>query len=344
MQQATLIYNPRAGQLQLAGTVELLADLWRARGWAVDIRPTQRPGHAAQLARQAAEAGEQLVLAAGGDGTLGEVANGLAGSETILAPLPVGTANSFARELHLPLPGLLNRHKLLTIADTLLSGRVQRIDLGWTPLREAPSANGNHSAGRHWLLWAGSGADGFVVEQVEPRPTWSKRLGRVGYTLQGLSVLHRLPGMRATVEIDGQRYEGNFLLVVVCNSRRYAGSIDLNPAAKMDDGLFEVWLFQGERGDSLLDTAARIGRLFHYVAQTTLGRHYREPGMSMVRGRRVTIHTEPSLPFQTDGERTGWTPFSCEVRPGTLRLLVPDTAPAELFEHGGERLFSRLQS
>jgi YegS/Rv2252/BmrU family lipid kinase len=335
MQRATLIYNPRAGQLNLAGAIELFADLCRARGWAVQIRPTQGPGHATQLALQAAQAGDHLVLAAGGDGTLGEIANGLAGTETILAPVPVGTANSFARELRLPLPGLLNRHKLLATAEALMSGRVQRIDLGWSRADEGFDGD---AEGRHWLLWAGSGADGFVVEYVEPRPTWSKRLGRVGYTLQGLTVLHRLPGMRATVEVDGQRYEGNFLLVIASNSRRYAGTILLNPQAKLDDGLFEVWLFQDQRGDSLLDASARAGRLLRYAAQAVLGRHYQEPGMLMVRGRQMTIHTEPPMPFQTDGELGGWTPFTCQIRPGALRLLVPDTAPADLFEKQGKRL------
>jgi YegS/Rv2252/BmrU family lipid kinase len=335
MQRATLIYNPRAGQFNLAGAIELFADLWRARGWAVQIQPTESPGHATQLAHQAAQNGEHLVLAAGGDGTLGETANGLVGSETILAPVPVGTANSFARELCLPLPGLLNRHKLLATAEALLSGRVHDIDLGWTQLNET---NTGHAHGRHWLLWAGSGADGFVVENVEPRPTWSKRLGRAGYTLQGLTLLHRLPGMRAMVNVDGQVYEGNFLLVIVSNSRLYASAILLNPEGKIDDGLFEVWLFQGERGDSLMDAAARAGRLLRYATQAMLGRHYQEPGMLMVRGRQVTIHTEPAMPFQADGEPAGWTPFTCQIKPGALRLLVPNTAPADLFEKQGRRL------
>lgn len=330
MQQATLIYNPRAGQLNVADAMELVADLWRTHGWAVQITPTQGPGDTTQLARRAAEDGVHLVLAAGGDGTLGEVANGLAGSETILAPLPVGTANSFARELNMPLPGLFNRHNLLNAANALLNGRVHQIDLGWTQTSQ--------TTGLHWLLWGGSGTDGFVVEHVEPRPTWSKRLGRVGYTLQGLSVLPRLPGMRATVAIDGQLYEGNFLLAIVCNCRHYAGTMLLNPEAKIDDGVFEVWIFQGEQGDSILNTAARVSRLFRYVAQILLSRHYREPGMFMVRGRQVTIHSEPSMPVQTDGERSGWTPFTCEVRPNALRLLVPNTAPADLFVQAGALL------
>ena len=87
----------------------LIADFWRSQDWQVDIKPTEAAGHATVLAREASIAGHHMVIAAGGDGTLGEVTNGLAGSPTIMAPLPAGTANSFAKELLMPRPGLLNK-------------------------------------------------------------------------------------------------------------------------------------------------------------------------------------------------------------------------------------------
>ena len=179
MKRATLIFNPRAGQLNMAAKVEPVADYWREHGWRVTLRPTEAPGHATELARRAADAGEHVVLAAGGDGTMGQVANGLAGSETILAPLPVGTANALGRELRLPRPQLLDPNAPLVAAEALLAGRVQAIDL--TQVR-------NQTAEGHALLWAGVGADGFLVQQLEPRPTWSKRLGPLGYSIQALTV------------------------------------------------------------------------------------------------------------------------------------------------------------
>lgn len=173
MLQATLIYNPLAGPVSLAATLDLVADFWRERGWEVTVRPTEAPGHATTLAQEAAAAGHRLVLAAGGDGTLGEVANGLVGAETALAPLPVGTANSFAKELRLPLPGLWTRYRLLQACEALAAGKVQQMDVGYQ--RPQPDSHeGDH--GRYWLLWAGTGADGFVVNEVEPRPKWSKML------------------------------------------------------------------------------------------------------------------------------------------------------------------------
>ncbi len=182
----------------------LVADLWQARGWQVDIQPTQAAGHATALAKTAVTAGSQGVIAAGGDGTLGEVANGLAKTETIMAPLPVGTANSFARELNLPLPHFRGGHQLLKAADVLLNGRIQNMDLGYSI-----DAEGN---GRYWLLWAGAGADGYLVEHIEPRPKWSKILGRVGYMIQGIALSTRIPTFFAKVEIDGRFYEDHYLL------------------------------------------------------------------------------------------------------------------------------------
>ncbi|VAW37646.1 hypothetical protein MNBD_CHLOROFLEXI01-4625, partial [hydrothermal vent metagenome] len=245
----------------------LVADLWQARGWQVDIQPTQAAGHATTLAKTAVSNGSQVVIAAGGDGTLSEVANGLAHTACIMAPLPVGTANSFARELKLPLPLFRGKHQLLKAADLLLNGRIQQMDLGYST-----DATGN---GRYWLLWAGAGVDGYLVEHIEPRPKWSKKLGRLGYMLQGIALTARFPTASAKVEIDGRLYEDHYLLTLISNCRLYAGGgLTISPQAKLDDGLFEVWLFQGKH----------IGKMFQYGALMKAGRRD-FPGMTMVNGR-----------------------------------------------------------
>lgn len=298
----------------------LVADLWQARGWRVHIQPTQAPGHATELAQQAAAAGSHIVIAAGGDGTLGEVANGLAETDTILAPLPIGTANSFARELNLPLPLFRGKHQLLKAADLLLNGRIQRMDLGFIK-----NGTGN---GRYWLLWAGTGADGYLVEHIEPRPKWSKKLGRFGYMLQGIALTARFPSITASIDIDGRRYEDHYLLTLVSNCRLYAGGgLTISPQAKLDDGLFEIWLFRGKH----------IAKMFQYGALMKLGQRA-FPGMEMVSGRSITIHTTPSMPCQADGEPGGHTPLVCQIKPGALRLLVPASAPNDLFEQAGTPL------
>lgn len=312
-----MIYNPLAGPANLAGTIQQAAKRWRARGWQITIRPTQAAGHATQLAKQAAAANHRVVIAAGGDGTLAEVANGLVDTQTAMAPLPMGTGNSFGRELHLPAPSLLDPYPLLQSAELLLNGRIQKMDVGVLP------------NGRFWLLWAGVGADSYVVEKIEPRPKWSKRLGRIGYALQCMAAAPGFGAVHATAHIDGKTVDGKFVLAIICNCRLYAGGlIDLNPQAKLDDGLMELWLFRGQTVD----------KVFHHLFQAMRGQHIHDPDVIMERGRSFTIHTEPRMPYQTDGDRAGKIPLSCQVKPGALLLLVPPTTPDSLFSQPGQSL------
>lgn len=327
MPTATLIYNPRAGRLTLTTSLELVASVWQSAGWTVTFSPTAGPGDAARIAAAAAQAGEDVVLAAGGDGTLGEVADGLAGSQTILAPIPAGTANALAQELSLPRPQILDPRSMVKAANALLNGRVQSVDLGLTS-----TAAGS----RHWLLWSGVGADAFLVDRLEPRPTWSKRLGAVGYSLQAAAQLHQLPAMHAVVEVDGYRVEDEFLLILISNARRYAGGlVILNSDGLLDDAVLEVWLFRaGETADKL-PQGERLVRMATYMAAAKLGRQDLAQGMNLIPGRHVVVETAPSMPCHTDGESLGQTPLVCELRPQALRLLVPQSTPHNLFLEPG---------
>ena len=329
MKNATLIYNPRAGQLNTTAKVEAAAAFWRTQGWQVTMQPTMAPGHAKELAQQAAESGVDVVLAAGGDGTLGQVADGLAGSETILAPLPIGTANALARELRLPRPQLLDPNAPVLASELLLDGRVQWVDLSYVQ---------NRTSASHALLWTGIGADGYLVQQLEPRPAWSKRLGPVGYSIQALTVLHRLPAMRAAVQVDNQTIEGDWLLIVISNCRLYAGGfLQLSSDALFDDGYFEVWLFRAGEFSTRLVTP-RVGLMARYLTGMGLNLQNWDPGVISLVGRRVVVETQPSMPYQTDGDWVGNTPLTCEIRPGALRLLVPRDAPRSLFVKPGRPL------
>jgi diacylglycerol kinase (ATP) len=326
MKRATLIYNPRAGQLNIEPKIEPVVEFWRREGWQIDVQASQAPGHATELARRAADAGATLVLAAGGDGTMSQVANGLAGSETILAPLPVGTANALARELRLPRPQMLDPKVPLQASKCLLAGIVHQIDLTYV---QSQTQSGLA------LLWTGIGADGFLVQQLEPRPTWSKRLGPVGFSIQALSVVHKLPAMYAAIKIDDQTYEGDFLLIVISNSRLYAGGlVELNSDGLLDDGHFEVWLFRAGDVSAKMMTP-RAGLMARYLTEVHLNLQEGDPGVISLRGKEVILETQPKMPCHNDGEWAGYTPLACHIRPLALRLLVPSTASPSLFSLPG---------
>jgi diacylglycerol kinase (ATP) len=324
-QTATLIYNPLAGPADLAGTMRRVADLWRLIGWEVDVKPTKAAGHATRLASEAVEGGRQLVLAAGGDGTLGEVVNGLAGSQTIMGILPAGTANSFARELRLPLPGLLHENNLLLASDALMDGRVQTIDLGLTTQQEGAKE-------KYWILWTGTGADSFMVNEMEPRPKWSKRIGWPSYIFQGLPSLSRFSHIHAWVEVDGHKFEDDYILVLISNCQRYAGGfVTLSPDSKVDDGLLEVWLFGG-RG---------LVSMSRHAVRALQGKASKEPDAILLKGAKISIRTEPVMAVQTDGDPAGDTPLNCSIKSGALQLLTPESAPASLFTDRGPKLLKR---
>ena len=313
--KATLIYNPLAGTLNIHRSARAVARFWDEIGWDVQIEPTQYAGHGRILAFKAAAEGSDLVLAAGGDGTLGEIAGGLAGTDTIMAPLPAGTGNSFTKELMLANRGGLFRERTLLVAcEKLIHGKVQAIDLG--------CAQDN----KYWLLWTSVGVDSYTVAHIEPRSKLARKFGSVGYLALGTPHLRKFPGMNAKVTIDERVIEGQFLMIVVSNCRRYAGGkFLLNPGAALDDGLFEVWLFKGRSGWSIYRYMMIMGR----------GRHLNHTDIQMETARDVSIETDPPIPYQRDGDPAGNAPVHCWLEQRALHLLVPDTVSESLFVQPG---------
>ena len=315
--RATLIFNPLAGGRDATHVIGDVAAFWRNLGWEVEVRASKRAGHARELARAAAEAGHRLVVAAGGDGTIGEVAGGLVHSRSILAPLPAGTGNSFARELGLAKRTRNLRKRLLSACEMLAGGRVQSIDVG---------ASGK---GSYWMQWASAGLDGFAIRHIEPRSRFWRRLGSFGFFLQTLPYVARYPGMTATVSVDGRESRGRYTMVTVSNCRWYGGGEFLmNPEAKLDDGLIDVWLFKGASGFNI----------YRHVLLVALGRHHDSNKILRLTGKEVNIVAEPDVAAHSDGDADGQTPLHCHVEERALRILAPQSAPADLFMWPGEGL------
>ncbi len=323
LRQATLIYNPVAGfwdwsarsSAKLPTFGRIVAGPYRSIPLA--IRATLPNLHTPQPAN-----GHTLVFGAGGDGTLNEIVNGLVGTQTALAPLPVGTANSFAKELGLPRPNLLYPDYLLEVSAALARGRIQATDVG--QIIEADGA-----PGRYWLMWASTGIDGFVVKQVEPRPCWFKYLGAVGYFVRAAVFVPWFHGIHGSVTVDDQTVEDEFLMINVSNCRMWlGGELRLNRRAVLDDGHFEIWLFRGKHWPKIVT----------YGWEISLEEHGRNPDVTLLSGTHVSIHTKPAMHYHLDGEPTDDTPLTTVLRPGALRMLAPDTTPEGLFQLAGTPL------
>lgn len=325
--KATLIYNPHAGFNNWLQAIRATAAFWRSRGWEVNLQETGKPAHAMELARDAARSGHQLVLAAGGDGTVHEVANGLIGTETVLAILPAGTTNCFARDLGLPSPNGMNSDWLIEASERLMAGNVHAIDVGMC------------SHGRTFILWAAMGIDGHIVESVEPRSRFFKRLGVVGYFVKAILPFLSYRGSWARVTVDGVSVEDEMLSVIINNARLYAGGLfNLNSGNMLDDGKFDVWMLRGRHSLQMLRHSLSI----------MAGLHTKDSEIVHLVGQHIVIETAQPQPFHLDSElvdgRKKRAPVVIQVASKLLHALVPVEAPADLFVHPGIPLSQFLRS
>lgn len=260
-----------------------------ARRW--EIRETTAPGSGAEIARRAVAAGASLIVAAGGDGTLGEVVNGLAGTNVRLGVLPLGTGNDFARAI-----GVAGDLDLA--ARTLAEGTARRIDLG-------------RVNGRCFINIAGCGFDAAVAARVNRG--FRRLRGTAAYVAAVLQTLatYRAAEMRLT--IDEETRVERAMLCCAANTPSYGGGMRIAPGARIDDGLLDVCVLR-EAG------AFEFLRAFPTVFR---GAHVNHPKFWTRQARRITIESDRPLPVLVDGDVTHATPVAIEVLAGAVAVMTP---------------------
>jgi YegS/Rv2252/BmrU family lipid kinase len=294
---ALLILNPRAGSRARSRAVERVLGVAAELGWQLEVVETVARDDATRLAAEAARSGQPIVLVGGGDGTLNEAIQALAGTPTAVGAIPLGTINVWARELGLSLDPIEATRQLLL-------GEVRRIDLG-------------RANGRFFLLMAGLGFDAEAVHAVEGEP--KRRFGPLAFLAAGIVAALRTRGTRLRLRADGETLETNAALVTVGNTRLWAGAVRITHRATAADGLLDVCVFPGR---SLLTKLRHLGLVL-------LGRHEDDPEVIYLQVRELRVAARPAIPLQLDGEPFGTTPARLEIVTGALRVLVgPGTAPA----------------
>ncbi len=317
---ARVVLNPRAGHGNGHDGVNSAIAVWRRRGWLVELTTTNYAGHASELAREAVVDGCDLVVAAGGDGTVNEVINGLACSATALAVLPLGTGNVWVRELHLPLDPV-------EVAEILLQGVFRQLDLG-------------QAGERYFLLMAGIGFDAHVARKVDPGE--KRRFGLVAYVVKALRLARQVRGTPVRLVLDGRPVRGRALMIVVGNSRLYGGFLQIAHHASPVDGLLDVVIIKG--GDM------RVAPL--HLLSIFLRQHHFNPDLDYYRARELSIDSMVPLDVQVDGDTIGHTPLRLRVVPGALRALLPagsfeqlaafSSPPGDLLHSAWQRVQSGL--
>lgn len=291
-----MIYNPAAGRLRRRPELVERAAGWLASLGEIRPTPTAGPGDATRLAAEAASSGAPLVVVFGGDGTVNEAVNGLAGSQTTLAVLPGGTANVFCVETGLGTNPERAARRLASESETV------RIALGrMVPAEGSP---------RHFLSMAGVGLDAIVVDQVNP--AIKRRAGKGAYWLAGLAMFSkRLPQFL----LRRNESESRRSFVLVSRVRNYGGDLEIARRVSLTDPCFEAVAFSGVYSI----------RYLPYLAAVLIGQASRVPGVEV--SRATNLRCDPSeqqrVPVQLDGELSGNLPAAFEVVPDALTVRIP---------------------
>ena len=286
-----MIFNPTAGGARQRLLQNVVKRLEQADA-TVTLRPTTKAGDAEVFAREASEAradSPDLVVAAGGDGTINEVVNGLAGSTLPLAILPMGTANVMAAEIGLGVSAK-------TVADAILTGPILPIHLG--------IANG-----RRFTLMAGIGLDADVVATIDTN--LKRRTGKFAYAVATAMRWLEYRQRKFRISIDGQPYEA--AAAVIANGHFYAGRFICAADARLTDPILHVCLFE------------KPGRwqALYYMAALFGGFLSRLKTFRVVTGHEIQVLADHTGPVQGDGDVIAKLPVDIRVAAETIRLIMP---------------------
>lgn len=294
----TIIHNPTAGRRRWQRLARILAALER-EGGSIEVLTTNAPGHASDLAAHSIGKAD-VIVAAGGDGTLAEVVAGVVGSEQKLGLIPLGTANVVA--LDMGLAGLMGP-KWGKVTRTLLHGRPRPLCVG--------RVTGPLSS-RIFIMMVGVGFDGRAVEGIDA--DFKKRWGKLAYVLSGLDVWRDFKPSHLRLESgSGERLEGSW--AILTNGRHYAGPYVLSHDAD---------LFTPELHALMVNGGGRLA-LARDLLALGVGRLSSSGGVKTLIGQRFAIVsiTGAEVAVQVDGDAFGTTPVEVEMLEDTVSFLAP---------------------
>lgn len=294
MARAAIIVNPMAARASTR-VLNKIESVFKLAGWGIDVFETTGPGDALDRARAAAsDNGVDVVVAYGGDGTMNEVANGIHGSGLPIGLIPGGTGNVLAGNLRLP-------RNPVSAARVITKGRNRTIDLGRCRF-----------ADREYLFGVACGA-GFEARLMETPSTAKRKWGVGAYVSHGIGLALNLKNSLYTVTVDGRSTELPAASLTVANCKEIIPPIlVLHEAIKLDDGVLDVLAINASHvGHALLAVSqmlARVGSTGNLVTH--------------IRGSEIVVESSEPEPAGLDGELVGHTPFTVEVLPGALDVVV----------------------
>ena len=279
-----VILNPAAGKGKARKALPVIRDCLMASGFDFELLQTERSGHAVELAKKNAKKFTD-VLAVGGDGTLNEVVNGMAGTKAVLSVVSAGSGNDFLKNFG-PLRSLEEE-----IHDAV-NGPVRRIDLGICN-------------GRYFINGIGVGFDGKVVEDMARGVLFG---GSLGYYTTVLKLLLSYKETEMEIRLDKRAFKEKIFMITVANGTTFGGGFRITPEAKLDDGLLDVC------------KVTRIGLLRRYVhvREVTKGTHASMAEVAMLTAKKVRIESPVKTACHIDGENLGSGPYDIRIVPSAI--------------------------
>lgn len=295
MQRARIIYNPTSGRELFKKELPVVLQRFEQAGYETSVHATTGIGDATIAASQAVDRGFDVIVAAGGDGTINEVINGMAEKDKRpkLGIIPVGTTNDFARALHIP-------RQIDKAVDVILANRSVALDIG--------------RVNDHYFMNIAGG--GKLTELSYEAPSKLKTMiGQLAYYLKGIEMLPSLRPINVRIEYDGTLFEDEIMLFLVANTNSIGGFEKLAPDAEMNDGVFDLLILK----------KTNLAEFVRIATQALKGNHLEDDRILYTRAKRIKVSTDEKMQLNVDGEFGGLLPGEFVNLHQHIEYFVPET-------------------
>lgn len=294
-----LIINPLAGVqkrninklkrniLPEQRTEKKIEEFFEENNIKIDISRTKKAGDGTILAKKAKN--YDIVIAAGGDGTINEVINGL-DAKTKLGIIPIGSGNVFAKELKIPL-------QTRKACEVILKEKTKKVDLGTINNKK-------------FIFVAGIGFDAHAITNMKPK--LKGLIGKHSYTVAGLKTLFQHKPEELDIKINGKKQEKGYF-AIISNVKRYGGNIKITPEAELDDGYLDLCIFKNKD----------VWSIMKYVVGAASGTISKIKEIKQYKIKKAEIKSKNRVLFHTDAEIGGTTPVKISVLPKKLEIITP---------------------
>lgn len=295
MKRARIIYNPTSGREAFKKELPYVLEQFEIAGYETSAHATTGEGDATRAAQTAVERRYDVVVAAGGDGTINEVINGIAehAYRPKLGIIPVGTTNDFARALHIP-------RNIVRAVEVILKDHSMALDIG--------------KVNDHYFINIAGG--GKLTELTYEVPSKLKTmLGQLAYYMKGMEMLPSLKPTNVRIEYDGEVFEDDIMLFLISNTNSVGGFEKLAPTATLDDGYFDVIILK----------KTNLAEFIRIATLALRGAHLDHKNVIYTKARHIKVETSEKMQLNIDGEFGGLLPGEFTNLKQHVEMFVPET-------------------